>query len=485
MGELMPSAGPHKRSAVILGAGVGGLAAGWRLALTGAWDVTVVERADVIGGLCGTFRYDDMWLDYGPHKCFSTMPDVLEALLTLMGQELLKHEKKHSFYLFGRYLKYPLQLTQLLASMGLHNVVASGASALSERLRALAGSRHVESYEDYLVSRFGRHLYSLVFEPLADKVWGDPATLSADIARTRIPSMSFLDVLLRMLNLKQETALTDVTYFYYPKSGFGRIPGRMAEEILAHDGRILTSTVPLAVHHEGFRVTGVTIERRGERTSLPCDLLISSVPFDTLGTLLNAHQRGRDLEALLRAACRLQYRHLILVYVVVGADQLIDDHWIFYPDRSQVFGRIFEQKRLSRAMIPDGKTVICCDIVDDEEGDRWRSTDAELGERCVADLRATGILNGEPVLDTFVKRSRRFYPRYDLTYRDTLYQLYAFLKQYANLLSTGRIGLYNYNNSDHCLDMAMRIEEGLSAGCSAAEIMAQLETRVDTYRIVD
>jgi protoporphyrinogen oxidase len=445
----------------------------------------VVERAASIGGLCATFRHNDMRLDYGPHKCFSVMPDVLEELRTLMGPELLRHEKKHRIYLFNRYLKYPLEIRELLTSMGLRHIVASGASALAERLRLLAGACQGSSYEAYLTARFGRHLYELVFEPLADKVWGDPATLSEDIARTRIPSSSFFDVLLRVLKLKEETSMTDATHFYYPKAGFGRIPERMAEELIAHGGTVLTAALPVAIRHEQFRITGVAIEHDGQWTTLPCDLLISTIPFDVLGGLLETHRSEPNLVAMHEAANRLQYRHLILVYVVVSCDQLTDDHWIFYPDREQIFGRIFEQKQLSRTMVPDGKTVICCDIVADEAGDRWCLTDAQLGERCVRDLRASGIINGQRVLETFVKRSRRFYPRYDLAYRDTLSRLYTSMKRYDNLLSTGRIGLYNYNNSDHCLDMAMRIEEGLTAAHSTAQIMEELEEWVMTYRIVD
>lgn len=473
-----------ERSAVILGAGVAGLAAGWRLARTG-WRVTVIERAPVIGGLCASFRHGDMTLDHGPHKCFSVIPEVMEELRRLMGDELLTHEKRQSIYLFGRYLRYPLRMTELMRNMGAEQLARCGVSAVTSRIRALTGVNGADSYENYVVSRFGRHLYRLVFEPLADKVWGDPETLSADIARTRIPSASVAEVVARLLKLRQETAMTDALFFHYPHQGFGRIPERMAEEIVHHGGTILTATTPVAVAHEGPTIRGVTVEADGQTSYLPCDLLISTIPFDALGILLQQHRAEPELSSLLEAARTLQYRHLILAYVVVEAEQLTEDHWIFFPERSVAFGRIFEQKRLSRSMVPPDKTVICCDMVDGEHGDRWRADDRELAERCVADLRSCGILGDSEVKETFVKRVRRFYPRYDLNYRETLTQLYGSLQRYENLLSTGRIGFYNYNNSDHCLDMAMQIEQGLAEGQPAPEIMRRLERRVTTYRIVD
>lgn len=47
-----------RRKAVIIGAGVGGVATAARLAAAG-WDVTVVEKNDFTGGRCSLIRKDD------------------------------------------------------------------------------------------------------------------------------------------------------------------------------------------------------------------------------------------------------------------------------------------------------------------------------------------------------------------------------------------------------------------------------------------
>ena len=475
----------RRRLAVVLGAGVAGLAAAWRLAQTGQWDVTVIEQAPTVGGVCATFQHDDLQLDYGPHKCFSVVPEVLDTLRTLMGAELLEHEKRSQIYLFGQYLQYPLRLPQLLRAMGWSQALTCAASAAAAGLRPAPSCPQSESYEQYLTTRFGRHLYHAVFKPLAEKVWGDPSTLSADLARTRLSSASFFDVLARLVRLKPTTASTDAATFYYPRRGFGRIPARMAEETHRAGGVVRTSTVPVAIHHTEAAMTGVTVESPAGRETLPCEVLISTIPLDRLGSLLQGSGDTPALDALVQAAARLQYRHLLLVYVVVECEALTTAHWIFFPDRARVFGRVSEQKQFSPAMIPPGRTVLCCDLADDERGPRWTASDEALGARCVEDLRAVGLLGAQRVRETFVKRVRRFYPRYDLAYRETLSELYRCLRQYTNLVTCGRIGFYNYNNSDHCLDMALWIERGLSAGADGPEIMAQLEARVTQYRIVD
>jgi hypothetical protein len=45
--------------------------------------------------------------------------------------------------------------------------------------------------------------------------------------------------------------------------------------------------------------------------------------------------------------------------------------------------------------------------------------------------------------------------------------------------------MFNYNNSDHCLDMGRFIASDLAEGVAPPRIWAGLEERVRTYRIID
>ena len=471
------------RKVIILGGGVGGLAAGWMLARTKRYDVTVIERAGTLGGVCGTFQHGDFLLDYGPHKSYSTIPGILDELTSLMGDEFIKHRKSNTIYLFGSFLRYPIRLLDLARKMRPTEFLACGLSAVAAAL-PLPGRRDALSYQDYVISRFGRRLYSLVFEPLADKVWGDPSTLSADIARTRIPASGVADLALRVLGLKKESTLTDAEYFYYPRLGFGRIPGRMHEEILRWGGKVFTGAKTTTIHNRNGRVTGVDVEIDGRTERLDCDLLVSSIPRPETVSLLGGADEP-DLARTVAAARQLQYRAAFLVYVVLQRERVTNHHWLFFPERDLIFGRVFEQKLMSDAMSPPDQTVLCCDFTDDEGGPLWSQTDEQLAERVVADLQKIGLIDRAWVKSTFVKRLPKFYPRYDLRYKETTSKLYESLKRYDGLIPTGRIGFYNYNNSDHCVDMGKYIAERLEAGSATKDIWDGLEQRVAAYRIVD
>ena len=57
----------HDRTTVVMGAGPGGLATGYWLAKHGI-DVTVLERAPVVGGLARTVERDGFRFDLGGHR---------------------------------------------------------------------------------------------------------------------------------------------------------------------------------------------------------------------------------------------------------------------------------------------------------------------------------------------------------------------------------------------------------------------------------
>jgi protoporphyrinogen oxidase len=182
---------------------------------------------------------------------------------------------------------------------------------------------------------------------------------------------------------------------------------------------------------------------------------------------------------------RLRLRDLALVYLVLEQDRLVDDHWIFFPERRYPFNRLFEQKSMDPDMGPAGMTAVCCDVTCDEGDAVWSAPDDILVRRCLDALVESGLTTPEKLRSGFVRRFRSFYPMYTVDYRERLGSVYVRLKGAKNLILTGRVGMFNYNNSDHCLDMGRFIAAGMAAGASPGEVWSGLEERVRSYRIID
>jgi phytoene desaturase len=74
-----------KKTAVVVGAGLGGLSTAIRLQHAG-WQVTVLEKNHQVGGRCRTVQQDEFVFDAGPTLLL--MPDVLHSLFRSVGREL-------------------------------------------------------------------------------------------------------------------------------------------------------------------------------------------------------------------------------------------------------------------------------------------------------------------------------------------------------------------------------------------------------------
>lgn len=463
----------------MLGGGIAGLSAGYYLARAG-WPVTVLERAPVVGGLCGSFQSHGFTLDHGPHKLYSVVPGILDEIRRILGDALIEHKKKNRIRLLGRYLEYPLALSNLLPLLGPVRAAKLGLGYAGALAGGIVGRAEAESYEDYLLQRFGRGVYELVFEPLARKVWGDPRLLSADLARARIPSGGATELILRLLRLKENSADLDAPFFYYPKGGFGVWPETLAAGIRAAGGRILTGATPAALETRGGRVAAVHVTTAGQASRLACETLVSSIPIQALAGLLLPGDA--EVEREVRA---LRLRDLALVYLVLRQDRLVDDHWIFFPEARYPFNRLFEQKAMSAALGPPGKTAVCCDLTCDEGDATWSAPDDAIVRRCLDALVEAGLTTPDRFEAGFVRRFKSFYPMYTIGYRERLARAYARLRETPNLLLTGRLGMFNYNNSDHCLDMGRFIATELEGGRAPADVWTGLEARVQSYRIID
>ncbi|MFI6512020.1 phytoene desaturase family protein [Streptosporangium sp. NPDC050855] len=145
---------------VVIGAGLGGLAAAVRLAAAGR-DVTIVEAAQVPGGCCGTATLGEYRFDTGPSVL--TMPDVLADVFAAVGEDmesLLPLRRLDPYY-------------RLRYHDGSHLDVVEGEDAMAEQVRALSGAAEADRYRR-LRARLGE---------LFEAEW--PAFIDHDMTRLR------------------------------------------------------------------------------------------------------------------------------------------------------------------------------------------------------------------------------------------------------------------------------------------------------------
>src|SRR5512145_3137567 len=78
----------NRPTAIVVGAGIGGIAAAGRLARNG-YDVTVVEKNANAGGRCDQIVQDGHRFDVGP--TLFLMPEVFEETYAALGEKMSDH----------------------------------------------------------------------------------------------------------------------------------------------------------------------------------------------------------------------------------------------------------------------------------------------------------------------------------------------------------------------------------------------------------
>ena len=190
----------EKYDFVILGAGVAGLSFAKKVAENGK-SVLLLEKEDVVGGLARSLHHKGFYLDFCAHRFHTGNPELLKEVLALPGLKMYKHEKKSRIYMFGRYLKYPFEIQNLLRAMPLHQSLLGGISFFANNITRKFRKKNVKSYKDWFIHFYGKPLYNVMCLPYTSKIWGtDPANISADWADQRFQGDSGWKLAKRIIN---------------------------------------------------------------------------------------------------------------------------------------------------------------------------------------------------------------------------------------------------------------------------------------------
>lgn len=470
-----------RRRAFILGAGITGLSAGWKLAEAG-FQVRVAEKEAAVGGMSGTFRHGPYRLDFGPHKIFTVLDPIRKELQGLFPpEELLRIKKRSRVRLRGRYLHFPLGLKDIFLGLGLWQGLQCGLGYACSTLNFFRKKTPV-TYEEWVVSKFGRPIYNLVLGPYAGKVWGPPQGLSRELAESRIAAPNLLEMILQMvLGVRKNSPVINAEEFQYPKQGAGEISEKMAEKIRALGGKLTLRRELKEIRLDAKnRVRELVYGDHTRDILAPGDVCISTLPLPVLTAALG----DRISDEVQSAVGRLKTRNLILLYVALPQDRLLEDNWLFFPEGKYPFNRIFEQKAFSPTMLPEGKTVLCAEITCAPGDEIWSLSDREIFSRIEPVLKEAGLLTGR-VLETFTRRLEHAYPVYDLKFPENLETALDGFHAVENLYTVGRQGGFSYTGMADSMDIGFSTAGFIAEGRDKAGAWGEYSRKFYHYLVVD
>ncbi len=444
---------------LILGAGPAGLASAYVLSKHSRV-VTVIERETQVGGLAKSINFRGFILDYGPHRFFTKLSPVISLWDDILGDEQVTVKRLTRIFYGGKYFNYPIRAVEVIFALGIGETFNILYSYLFSRLFPITSPKN---FAEWIISRFGKRLFSIFFEGYTEKLWGIPCTeIEAEWAAQRIKGLSLSKAIRNAIFGNSGKVKSLIDQFQFPRLGSGQLYERICDRLRDQEQSILLNTEVIGCHHNGSKITQVVIRDRYSlaESVVECGDVISSIPLN----LFVQQMQPLPPPDVMIAAKSLQFRNTILVYLIVDGEDLFPDNWLYINDAKVRLGRVTNFANWSPDMLPNSsslQTPLCCEYWCNSDETMWQEPEEKLISLAIAELRQIKLLDQETIIDSFVLRLPRTYPVYTGNYREAIATIQNYLSQFSNLQLIGRYGSFKYNNQDHSLLMGIWAAENI------------------------
>ena len=377
--------------AVVIGAGVGGLAAAHELAKQGH-AVHLVEASPVLGGQVRTFEIGGGRIESFYHHLFRSDTVIAELIEELgLGPDLEWRESKVGMLVGDRIFRFTGALDLLrFTPVSLLTRLRLGLSALW--LRRVADWERYEGQRaaEWIRRRAGREGYERVWGPLLRAKFGRHAP---DVAMPWFWSKIYLRFASR------EGGPLAKEQLGYLSGSFGRMVDALTAAIEARGGTVMAGRPVRRVVVEDGRAKGVELEPAepgGEPELLPADVVIATVASGILARL--APELGEEYRALLEG---VDYQWATVL--VMALDQSLSEiYWLTATDDDCPFVVAVEQTNFRSPAEYGGKHIV------------YFSNYADPGDPVIEE-------DATQVLDRYEPYIRRINPSFDRTWIDSLW----------------------------------------------------------------
>ncbi len=436
----------NKQRIVIAGAGIAGLTLAYELCKAGR-DVTVIEKENVVGGLARSFTYKNGYtFDAGPHRFYTELPAVLQLIHEVLEEDILTMPRKSGVRMFDRYFEWPLGFMDLFR-MPLRDCLAVAVDMFMKK------RREGESFEDYILSAYGKTLYEIFFKPYTEKFLGLPCgDISKHWALTGI-DRAVIDSSIKVNNLyslaRSFFSPQPPLQFIYPESGgIGVFSEKLRKKIQMLGGRVILGE---AVSGVSCNSDGCISKVTADGVDYNCDTLVWSAPIPELTALLGV------------AAPALSYLSLVIYNFMIAAVIKPTYQWCYFGAEDVPFNRISYPTLFNPALAPAGEVGICVEVTCRKGEAVWQNPET-MTERIVESMIANGVIRSkEEICGCRIERVGGAYPIYTLDYAEKLDISLALLHQFTGLELLGRTGRFWYNNMDHSIEDALELSLKLNS----------------------
>ena len=434
---------------VVVGAGPAGLMAALRSAQSGH-RCTLLEAAESVGGMAGSFEVAGQRVDYGSHRLHPATPErFLELFRSRLGPDLQIRPRHGRIRLHGRWIAFPLRAGDMVRHLPPSFGARVALDAIWAPVRRRRGGEPA-FFRDEVAHRLGPTVARQFYAPYARKLYGvDAEHLHVELARRRVSASGAGDILKRIARAARPQGRS----FLYPRRGYGQL-----SEALAGAATDAGVDLRLGVRVSGIETAGDAVSVRVDGGALRADAVLTTMPVPALAAAVDPPPPPAVLEALHQ--CRT--RAVVLAYLVVGRDRFTPFDAHYFPGPETVVSRLSEPKNYRDGDDPPGRTVLCAEIPCWPGDELWQCSGDRIGELVAAELARAGLRIPE-LEELEVRRLPAVYPVYETATMGARAAVDSWVRSLvsARIVSLGRHGLGVLDNLHHVLVMGEAAAQAL------------------------
>ena len=450
----------NKKKFIILGAGPVGLVTGMMLSQKG-FNVEIYEMKNQVGGMCRSWKWNNFFLDTGPHIFHTDNSKLWKFWKRLFGKNLIPGTYRAKNVIgksFETLVDYPLSIEAL------NQLPIEKRKLIKKELNNLnVDKKKSTTFKSHVINQVGPTLQSLFYEDYPEKVWG---VKTEDMTSEWAPK--------RIIFTKKTIPFFNKEYTAVGKYGTGHLYEIIKKKILKNGGKVfLNHKVEKFKYSESF-IEEIIFGNKKKISLNKDDVIISSLPINLTSRLLGHKSK-------------LKFRGIRSIYISIRKKRILPKkiNWLYFADKNIIFNRVSEPKTMSKFLGPKNKTYLCAEICYSKNDYVDKMNFDEIKRIVKQNLLKTNLINNyNEIISISENKEDIVYPVQFKDYKVILSETKSFISRYSQLYSLGTGGDFDYADSQILFSKSIDLANILTDKYSKISNVIKMNNSVKTKSIV-
>ena len=396
--------------------------------------ILCIDKDTELGGLLKTVNLNGFIFDIGgSHIIFSRDKEVLQSMLSLLGENVAMHQRKSYVYLNSFYVPYPFEngLYVLPRELRAKMIISFIEAILNHRENTGWIPRNLR---EWIYGFFGKEIAEAYLIPYNEKIWKrDLSEIDVDWIYTpgRLPVPDWRNVVKSAVGIPTQGYLEQAKFYYPRKGGIQSLYNAALNKAQARGLKVIKGEEAKEIKKTNNKwIINNHIETRK---------IISTIPLNELITTLNPPEHIHKL------ARQLDYNKVAITGIALKKKPP-NHHWIYIPDKTVPFHRYAWISNYSPSNTPTPNTSAL--ITETTIPPSKPTSKQELQEQTIQALTHLEIIqNTNTILQAKTWIHKYGYPIHTKTTNKARQQILNYLEQ-QGITTIGRWGQWKYQNTD-------------------------------------